>query len=227
MVQKVIFAQRGDIVLEVGRIHILVSSEVLIKASSFFKAMLCGSFDEAKKIRSTKEPLHLYYPEEDPHAMLTVSAILHGRYRKYRIQNIDHLEAIAILCDYWDCVSAVEAHTTPFIERCEGTLDGPGNYMRIAIIAKYLKQSRKYSEMMLACFCKYPDDKWGLYEDGSEEVVRLQHHIAPDLRFDWLLGVELSQPSCRLFIPTDQSRADANISGQRPQRSPSDYTRNC
>ena len=208
MVKQVSFTPKGDVVLEVGILgeeeaHILVSSEVLIKASSYFKAMLCGSFDEATHTRSPSDPLHIFYPEDDPRAMLTLSAILHGRYKDYEVQNIDHLEELAILCDYWDCASAVELHTAPLLERYKGSRAGEDDYLRVASIAWCLKQSTKYNEMILTCFYKYPEDGCRV----AWEVSRAKKKGPANLLCYELIGKHILHLRLRDFSLPDQITA--------------------
>ncbi|KAL1962147.1 hypothetical protein VTN77DRAFT_551 [Rasamsonia byssochlamydoides] len=94
-------------------IHMRVSSSHLSLASSYFKAMLRGGWEEGQDLRRDG---FLRVCEEgwDPEALTIVMNIIHGHFRDVpREVSLEMLAKVIVIADYFKCVEIIE----PFSER--------------------------------------------------------------------------------------------------------------
>lgn len=108
----------GDVALLVGhptspdRRKVLASSQILIIASSYFRALLApGRFSEGIVFQHHRQ-IELQMFEDDPAAVITVCNILHLQSRQIpKSLNGDQLAEVAIVLDKYDCVDAAWSWT--------------------------------------------------------------------------------------------------------------------
>ncbi|KAI9818896.1 MAG: hypothetical protein M1827_007717 [Pycnora praestabilis] len=122
----------GDLILVVGNnncnegiLEIRVSSKVLTLASSVFKVMLGPSFAEGNGLHSG-ELCRLNLPEDNAAAMAVLCQVLHF-HRNVPVEiHLKRLYGIAVLCDKYNCVSAVSFASTVWISRWMEEAGTPG-----------------------------------------------------------------------------------------------------
>ena len=102
----------GDVILEVscsdGRIHLLVSSKVLSLASPVFSTMLNSRFKEGLSNHPPTGKRLISLPDDNAEAFTILCNAIHYRTDQVpRKLTLVCLENIAIICDKYDCTSAL------------------------------------------------------------------------------------------------------------------------
>jgi hypothetical protein len=102
-----ILVVQGDTASELPRKELLVSSEVLMAASDYFRALFRSGFKEGVETRREDCPT-IVMAEDDPKAMHILLSILH--YRDLEVYDSLHpetLATVAICSDKYDCTRAL------------------------------------------------------------------------------------------------------------------------
>lgn len=99
------------------RTQIQVSSAILSRGSSVFKAILSAKFKEGHEL-ATRGQLKLHLPDDSGNDMTTVCNVLHMRTNRVK-QDItpDELLEISVLVDKYDCCEAMAPTAECWIKR--------------------------------------------------------------------------------------------------------------
>jgi hypothetical protein len=113
----------GDVLFIVGssppKARLLISSKILSLASPVFAAMFSLNFKEGSNL-SSDSPSEVLLPDDDPEAMTVLCNCLHFRSDKIP-RNVEFLllRSLAVLCDKYDCATAISAWCTLWLQRWE------------------------------------------------------------------------------------------------------------
>lgn len=130
----------GDVILLVGRENpqsIRASSKILSLASPVFAAMLGPNFLEGSKLSSI-QPYQLHLPEDDAEAIIWLCLILHYRRDIDDRVSFELLEKLALICDKYDCSSALSSWSKEWLHTANIVLRFPpdqANYERLLYIS--------------------------------------------------------------------------------------------
>jgi hypothetical protein len=114
MAKDKIIAKRGDVLLQPSKDGkpvgtLLVSSHVLSLASLVFEAMFNGKFLEGQE-RSAASPRKVALPDDNPEALILLCKITHLQLGDAPDQvSFDELADFAIVCDKYQCTTAVRS----------------------------------------------------------------------------------------------------------------------
>ncbi|KAF2491508.1 hypothetical protein BU16DRAFT_565209 [Lophium mytilinum] len=107
----VILESYGDVILNFadGRSsRLLVSSNMLSRASPVFRAMFTGGFAESQGL-SSSSPREVSLPEDDPYATVLLCRIVHLKHNEVpKTIDIELLIQLTWLCDKYQCALAVQ-----------------------------------------------------------------------------------------------------------------------
>ncbi|KAF2811893.1 uncharacterized protein BDZ99DRAFT_282566 [Mytilinidion resinicola] len=110
---EVVLDKRGDVIFELGGIgqpltRLRVSSKVLTLASPVFDAMFNHGFAEGQNL-SSASPRVVFLREDHSESMTILCQICHIRNQDVpKTLTVDLLAELTILCDKYDCVSAIQ-----------------------------------------------------------------------------------------------------------------------
>lgn len=111
-ISEIIIDHNGDVMLELGESHLLVSSKVLSLVSPVFAAMFKPQFKEGIQSHSSSNgPSKIPLPEDDAKAFTLLCNVIH-----YRVEEIPGkpdipcIENLAIICNKYGCIRAL-AHS--------------------------------------------------------------------------------------------------------------------
>jgi BTB/POZ domain len=103
-------------------VEMRVSSRHLILASSYFKRMLNGDWEESKALR-LKGCLRIEEKDWDAGALQIVMDIIHGRTRNVpKVISLETLAKVAVLVDYYECLEVVEIFSSMWMESLKYTI---------------------------------------------------------------------------------------------------------
>lgn len=134
-----IICPEGDLLLRVARNGkenlLLVSSQVLIKASGNFSRLL------QMRRRPTTQPFaftslmtELQFPDDDGDALLTICNILHGRHQEVPVAlSLDTLKDIASSCNRHQLTSALLAWSSKWLDHAWSHAVGNEVYTIVAV----------------------------------------------------------------------------------------------
>jgi hypothetical protein len=131
----------GDVILELvdkdGDVRLLVSPKVLRLVSPVFATMFKSRFKEGldNARLSPEEPIVISLPEDDAEALTILCNVVH-----YLMEDVPRcldpatLEKITILCDKYDCVSAVTHSSIVWLD-AGLTHYEPGDHVKLLFAA--------------------------------------------------------------------------------------------
>jgi len=136
-------APYGDLLLIVGKSQackLLVSTTVLSLASSVFRAMFDGPFQEGVELRrnqKTGKPVELSLPEDDPKGIWLLCSLLHFALAgdDSLLSGSANLLAMSIVSDKYYCNHALRAITTAIMNHT--TVDSNVESLREIAMASY------------------------------------------------------------------------------------------
>lgn len=110
---------KGDIVLELGKERLLVSSKALTLASPVFEAMFKPTFKEGiQSHQNSCDPSIIPLPEDDAEAFILLCKVVHHRAHEIPQEpGIPCLENLAFICDKYQCSAAVAYHGIVWLQR--------------------------------------------------------------------------------------------------------------
>ena len=128
----------GDLYLEVGTLLLLVSSKILSLASPVFDKMLNSRFKEGLINQQDWGKPRIVLPADDEKGIELVCRILHYCRSQMPPKISDVLlYSVALVCDKYDCVSALQAWATVRLQD-EGLLEPCDANISNLLVAAYI-----------------------------------------------------------------------------------------
>lgn len=129
---------KGDVLLLIGPTNELkslrVSSKVLSLASPVFNKMLLPAFLEGVE-RSSKAPLQLALPEDNPEAVTWLCYAIHLSRSGDQDVSFSLFEELAILCDKYDIGPAITPWSRWWLQKWKGSPNGEDKYLKMLYIS--------------------------------------------------------------------------------------------
>ncbi|KIW93268.1 uncharacterized protein Z519_05873 [Cladophialophora bantiana CBS 173.52] len=128
---------KGDVVLVVGRRHLLVSSRVLELSCPFFRKMLqSNAFMEGANQPNAERPPIKQLQEDHPDIFYLICVVLHYR-PAHPPDSIDDYRILADLCNFYGCSRALSFHVrawTDSLELSSLTVDALQSLLWVAFV---------------------------------------------------------------------------------------------
>lgn len=137
----------GDVVIQIGTREFLVSSKILILASSVFKAMLKSRFREGIP-RSAQDPLYLPLPDDDPEALNLIVKILHFLANaEDESPTVDQLFTLASLCDKYDLMAVMRCYLLRWLQSLRIELQDLSSLWKMSAIAMLMADHEEFAKV--------------------------------------------------------------------------------
>lgn len=154
---------KGDLKLKIKDVVFLVSSNVLILSSSFFRAMLqLNTFSEGVEQPQVTNPPTKVLSEKDPESFFLMLKLLHFK-KSLPPVDIDHFEKFADVCDYYDTVHALSAQAQVWMLSYQDTVHyWDDNLGQLLWITYVFDLEDAFSVFAVALAADSRSEQWGL-----------------------------------------------------------------
>ncbi|KAF2165588.1 hypothetical protein M409DRAFT_23881 [Zasmidium cellare ATCC 36951] len=189
-------SKNGDVIFEVGeeataRCRLLVSSAILIQASTTFAALLGPRFREGQQLASanTNGPVTIPLPEDEPQAMSDLLRLLHlvNVPQLASAKDIKRIRSFAVAADKWCCVEALHLQSQGILLNSLNTLKAPDRdvsnpleYGRpmteLASAALLLNQNGSFSSLIRRLLMHFTGSFLQLAPDVEANVLPLEFY---------------------------------------------------